>query len=258
MAIRRTTALINGLAGGYGISELLTNGFINVYSGAQPSDADNAPSGTLLLTYSLNGNAYADATRAMASIAIGGTIGTLDEVTVGGMGYNLLASPVSYNSSATVTVSDIVTNINSKQNPLNIVAVQNSTTLELYTPHMLGANANGLTFATSVTGGLTATSSGTFSGGVTATNGINFSETVTSGSISKTSEVWQGSGITSGVAGWFRFVPCGSNADGVGTDNVRFDGSVGTSNADMIISSTSIVESSVYTISSGNISEAKE
>jgi len=258
MTIRRSTKLVNDLANGYGVKELLRDGVINVYSGTQPTDADISPAGTLLLTYTAGGNTFVDAVRSVASIAIGGTTGTLATITVGGMDFNLLSEAVAYNSTAALTVTDIVTNINAKQNPLNIVAVQNTSTVELYAPYWLGAESNNLTFATSVTAGLTATSSGIFDSGTNAVNGINFAETVTDGVIGKTSDVWQANGIVDGTAAWFRFVPCGSATDGDGANYGRFDGSVGTSNADMIISTTAIITGAVYTISAGTITEPKE
>jgi hypothetical protein len=259
MTIRRSTKLVNDLALGYGVRELLHDGRIFIYSGAQPTDADTAPSGTLLMTFTESGNSYTDATRALATIAIGGSAtGTIATIKVGGMGFNLLSAAVDFTTSATVTAGLIADNINALQNPLNIVAVASTTNVLLYTPYWLGAEANGLTFATTTTGSLTATSSGSFASGVTAVNGINFGETVTDGQISKESATWQAEAVASGTAGWFRFIACGSTVDGVADEDIRFDGNVGTSNADLIISTTAVVSGAIHTVSTAPITEPTE
>jgi len=259
MAIRRSTKLINDLAQGYGVRELLRDGRIFVYTGAQPADPDEAPSGTLLMTYTLGGNAFIDAVKAEASIALGGSaVGSLDTVTVGGMAFNLLAESVPFDTSLENTAINVADSINSKQNPLNITAAASGTYVILSMPSWMGAQSDGLTFATTTSGSLTATTSGIFTGGSDAVNGLNFSESISDGTLTKDATTWQAQAIATGTAGWFRFVPCGSTPDGVLDEDIRFDGSVGTNNADMIISTTSIIQDSVHTVSAGTLSELKE
>jgi hypothetical protein len=50
MAIRLSTGFRNGLLGTQGIKELLNGGFIKIYTGGQPTTADDAETGTLLVT----------------------------------------------------------------------------------------------------------------------------------------------------------------------------------------------------------------
>ena len=259
MAISRSTELINKLAQGYGIREVLADGRIQIYSGVQPANADTAATGSHLLTFSLGGIAYVDGTKSLATIAIGGTAaGTLDTIKVGGMDFNLLSEAVSFNSGTQQTASDIVDNINARMNPLNIIAVANVSDVELHAPIWLGSDADGLSFLTSVTGNITATTSGVFGSGVFIQNGINFVEKAVDGVLNKAAEVWQGSGIIDGTAGYFRFIAGGSTSDGVSGDDIRFDGNIGTSNSDMIISSTTIVPEAIYSITSGSIAEVEE
>lgn len=68
------------------------------------------------------------------------------------------------------------------------------------------------------------------------------------GAIGKDTDTWQDQGLASGVASWFRF--CANPSDGGGADTTlaRLDGSVGTSGADLNMSTTSIVSGSTYTI----------
>lgn len=257
MAIRRSTALVNDLARGFGVRELLRDARIFVYSGSQPATADVAPTGTHLLTFTLDGQPYTGATRSFADITIGGSaVGAITSVTVGGMDFNLLSSDVAFSATAASTAIDIASNINARQNPLNITADTSTEHLYLRCPYWMGAGANNLAFATTVSGSLTATVSGSFSSGVAATNGLNFLESISDGLLTKENGVWQASGLANGTAGWFRFVSGGSTVDGTSDLDIRYDGTVATSGGDMIISTVSILLDAVYTINSGTISES--
>ena len=94
-------------------------------------------------------------------------------------------------------------------------------------------------------------SSGAFTPG-TATNGLEFKKEI-SGTISKNSlEAWSGVAVATGTAGWFRFY---DNNEDTGADvtAVRFDGSVGTSGAQLTVSSTSITSGATITVDSFDI-----
>lgn len=81
-------------------------------------------------------------------------------------------------------------------------------------------------------------------------NGLEFGDAA-SGAISKASgEVWSGLGIVAGTAGWFRFCANPTDAGAASTTLPRIDGSIGTSGADLNMSSTSIAVSATYTIDS--------
>jgi hypothetical protein len=90
-------------------------------------------------------------------------------------------------------------------------------------------------------------SAGTFAHAAFA-NGLEFGDAA-SGAISKAAaETWQDTGIASGTAGWFRLCANPTDAGAASTSLPRIDGSVGTSGADLNMSSTSIVSGSTYTI----------
>jgi hypothetical protein len=79
-------------------------------------------------------------------------------------------------------------------------------------------------------------------------NGVEFGDAA-SGIISKAAgETWQDQGLANGTAGWFRFCANPSDTGIASTTLARLDGSVGTSGADLNMSSTSIVSGSTYTI----------
>lgn len=79
-------------------------------------------------------------------------------------------------------------------------------------------------------------------------NGLEFGDAA-SGAISKASaETWQDAGIASGTAGWWRFCANPTDAGAASTTLPRIDGNVGTSGADLNMSTVSIVAGSTYTI----------
>ena len=81
-------------------------------------------------------------------------------------------------------------------------------------------------------------------------NGLEFGDAA-SGAISKAAaETWQDTGIAAGTAGWFRLCANPTDAGADSTSLPRIDGSVGTSGADLNMSSTSVVVGSTYTIDS--------
>lgn len=258
MAIRRSTGLVNGLAKGFGVRDLLRDGRLYCFAGSQPASADVAPTTTNLLIYTSQGLAFTPPVKAFASILIGGSAaGTLATIKLGGMDYNLLSAAISYDTSAAVTAQAAVDNINARQNPYNVTATRNGDYIVLSLPFWIGAQGNDLTFATTVTGSLTATASGSFASGTTAVNGLNFLELVTAGVLTKESAIWQATGLATGQLGWFRFVAGGSTVDGVDGTDVRFDGSIATSGGDMLAGSLQITQGAVYTITAGFIAEAQ-
>ena len=90
--------------------------------------------------------------------------------------------------------------------------------------------------------------SGAFTPGA-AGNGLEFG-TPAAGKISKASgEVWSGAAVASGTAGWFRFYNNDyETGDDAGATKERFDGSCGTSGAELNLSSTSITSGATTTI----------
>lgn len=62
MTIRLSTGLRTSMMGTSGFSTIFANGIIEIYSGSQPTSADNATTGTLLGTVTLNGGAFTPGT----------------------------------------------------------------------------------------------------------------------------------------------------------------------------------------------------
>ena len=93
--------------------------------------------------------------------------------------------------------------------------------------------------------------SGAFTSGV-ATNGLELGEAA-SGTIAKNTDVWSGVGLATGTAGWFRWYANTVVTGLVTTTGLRLDGTCGTSGAQLILSSVSIVTGATVTIDSFSI-----
>ena len=101
--------------------------------------------------------------------------------------------------------------------------------------------------------GTVTVSSGAFVAGA-FDNGLEFENDPLSGEIEKSaSEVWSFSAVAGGIAGYF--VLCGNAADAMAESTLlpRITGTIGTSGADLITGTTTIVSGRTYTIDSFKI-----
>lgn len=120
-----------------------------------------------------------------------------------------------------------------------------------------GAAANtATTFANATNGGGGNSANGL---GVAAANGLALTYPANAGMVAKTG-TWSGNATANGTAGWFRIL-CTPNYDANGTTNLnstgtdatfimRIDGTIGTSGADMIVSSANITANVAQTVTS--------
>jgi hypothetical protein len=266
MALRFSTATRDEVGSGLSWNEALENGTLEIYSGTQPADADTAPSGTQLVTFTLSGGTYTAPVQCISIVTIGGASGTVDTITVGGAssstGFDLLGgSPVTWTSTIPATAILVAAQINATVNPFGIFADVSTNDVLLYAPKMVGADFNtlnlfaGATTATAViNGGSSSTmgGTGTSQAGVAATNGLNF-QAAASGALVKETTAWQGDAIATGTAGWFRFVAGGHTSAGAATSEIRFDGSIATSGGDLTLSSLGLTLGATQTINTFTI-----
>ncbi len=229
MTFRYSTALRNAMAGGIGFAASLNHGVIDVYTGPQPLSADSPMTGTLLGTFTAEGSAFTAETQATGTIVITGGSTSVATLTVGT--FNIIPDgAVAYNTSTAQTASDLCDAIN--RNAIYTATVSSSTVTIKPRPGV-GAAHNGLTVTS--TGSVTATyGGGTMSGGVAPVNGLIFT-VASSGAVVKTNANWKATGLADGTAGCFRFRGSVADANGTSTTLVRWDGSIGTSGADMIL-----------------------
>ncbi len=70
--------------------------------------------------------------------------------------------------------------------------------------------------------------------------GLTFENPV-AGVVSKAAaEAWRLTGVADGTAGWFRFYPAAGNPAASSSTEARLDGTLGTANADIVVSNIAI------------------
>ena len=82
--------------------------------------------------------------------------------------------------------------------------------------------------------------------GTSGTDGLLFG-TAGAGIIPKSAEVWSGTILTAGVAGYFRLYGT-AGTSGSSSSEKRIDGNVGVSGSDMVLANTSLVAGATLTI----------
>lgn len=82
---------------------------------------------------------------------------------------------------------------------------------------------------------------------------LKFQDTATAGVLSKQTNTWDGVAVATGTAGYFRYCASTSDAGGTSTTEIRIQGSVSTSGAELNMSSTSITSAATTTIDTFDI-----
>lgn len=258
MAIRLSAALRNFLLEGGSLKQALANGVVKVYTGSQPSSANDAATGTLLCTYTLSSGAHTAEVRATGSLTISGTTsGSVDTVTVNSI--DILGGAVTHTGDHNTTATAVAAAINN--NPKNQLYVASSTgasgVVTLTAKPGLGTSVNShavsATATTCTVGTFVNIGSGT--AGVNPVNGLRFGDSSAGTLIKDATQTWTGVAAATGTAGWFRFY--GSATDAGSSDSsevhVRLDGNVATSGADLNLTSTSIASGATQTISTFSV-----
>lgn len=249
MALRLSTGIRNFILQHGSLRDALSNGELRIYSGTQPASANNAPSGTLLATITSSSNARVAEVLATGSVTLdSGASGSVDDITVDGV--SLIDTSVPFNTSLTQTAVDLAAEINRSMSSPEYRATASGPTVTLIAKRGSGANPN--TFVVGGTLSTIAASYTDFSGGVDSSNGLRLGQSAAGTLTKNQSQSWTGVGVANGTAGWYRFV--GSVADSDGTDaleeEIRVDGQVATSGAELNLPSLSIATSAVQTITS--------
>jgi hypothetical protein len=263
MTLRFSPALQNFIAETDGWKDALDNGSIEIYSGAQPATADLAVTGNLLVTITNNAGALTPETRGLGIITLSvGAVGTDTVLTITLLGVEIMGSTTAFLTSLTATAAAIALKIN--RNPKNkfVVATSSGAVITLTAVPGFGSLLNSAALATTVGGNMvaavTSTSFGSGTGGgtagITAVNGITMDFNAAAGVMTKNAiETWSGTATGAGTqtAGWFRYK--GSVSDGGALDSsavyLRMDGAIAVSGAEMNMSSTSITNGALQTVS---------
>jgi hypothetical protein len=259
MAIRISDGLRKALVGPLGVRAALANGRLKVFTGSQPANANAATSGTLLVTYTLSGGAYTAETRAIGSVKItAGTAGASNKITKVTVGGIPICGEVLWVTSHAATATALAAAINNYLSQPDCVAVVDgvdNTKVNIYAPFTTGADWNTVVVDAVVEGDVTTTDVN-FADGVTAVNGLNWQyPDSTPGVLVKEAGNWLGVAVADGNAGYFRFEADGTDPGTTDSSAVyrRMDGSIGTSGADLNLTSVTIANGSTQTISSWTI-----
>lgn len=246
MTMRLSTGLRNFLANGGGLAQALNNGRMEIYSGAQPTSPDAAVTGTLLCTITAGGAAITNETLATGTVTLSGSSGSVNTITVNGV--NIISAAVPFNGTLTQTALDLATAINNNMSAPEYTATASGATVTISAARGTGASPNGFVVTGTLTT-LTATYAN-MAGGVNAANGLQWGA-ASGGQIAiRPGQTWSGTNAATGTAGYFRLYGSTSDAgalDSAGTQ-LRMDGAISSSGAELNFNSTAFVSGATTTI----------
>lgn len=247
MTMRLSTGLRNFLAKYGSLDDALRGGRIEIYSGAQPTSADAAVSGTLLCTITAASAAYTPESLATGSVTLtGGASGSVNTVTVNSV--DILLGAVPFNGTLSQTATDVAAQISRARS--DFTATATGAVVTITAPVGSGATLNTLTVAATSTTITTSTTNMT--GGVASVNGLLY-DGPTAGALPKlASQVWSGLNAATGTAGWFRQYGGPSDAGGLDSAAValRIDGAIATSGAELNLNTTAVTTAATTTLAS--------
>jgi len=252
MTLRRSLGLCNYQAKYGSLANALTGGKLLIYSGAQPSSAEAAPTGTLLCTITDNSGAHTAEVLSIGTVELtGGASGSVDTLTVNSV--DILGGAVNFDTSLTITAAAVAAQINAFSGITDYKAISSGAIITIQALNGRGTAPNGFVVASGVTT-ITKTDSN-MAGGVASANGLKFGAPA-DGVLSKLSmQTWSGVNAATGTAGWFRFV--GPVADSGALDTVdqqiRLDGAIATSGSDLNLNSTAFTIAATTGISTFSI-----
>lgn len=250
MSLKISKALRNHLLAYGSWKNALHGGKIQVYSGTMPTNAEDAVTGTLLATFTDASGAHTPEVRASGTVTLtGGGAGSINTVTVNGV--NVIPSAaVPFNTSLNQTASDLAAAINKDQSSPDYTASAAGAVVTIFA--MPGSGASPNTFVVTATLTTITATFANMSGGVSTVNGLKFA-TPAAGVLAKdTTQVWSGTAVATGVAGYFRFL--GTVVDAGAADSTetypRLQGDIGTSGAAINLASTQFTSGAPNSVTS--------
>ncbi len=257
MGLRISTGLRDFMLERGSLKRALNGGRLQLYSGSQPTSPNDVPNGTLLNTITLASGANTAEVLSQGSVtlATGTTFTTFDSLTVDGI--NIMSAVIAWDTDLDTSLQLVVDNINDNLSMPDYSASYNSGTDKITITALpgTGTSPNGLVVASASTGGdatWTDVNMGTETSGVASANGLDFGD-ASSGQLVKGSGVWSGAAVATGTAGWFRVEGSVDDDDSSSTTLIRLDGNIGTTGADLNVSSTTITSGATTTIDTFNV-----
>lgn len=260
MAQRKSTGLVNFLAAQGSARQALGNARICVYTGTQPTTADDPITGTLLVTLTKGGGAFTGETLATWKFTLSGSAGSITSVTIGGV--PIITSAIPFTTDLNTTALTLANAITNTYTQPDYIASASGATITVVAPVGTGSTLNSLNIVVTTTTLVTTyedtgATGAPFSLGVSAVNGCNFQYPAVDGILSKEATDWSGVAVATGTAGWFRIKADASDNDALSTTYVRLDGNISTSGAEMNLSSLLFTSGGTYTITSGSFTMVK-
>ncbi len=252
MALSLSTGLVNFIAGNGSRKRALIGGEMRIYSGTPPTTADNAVTGTLLVTLTNASGTRTPEVLSSGTVTLTGTTGGVATVTVNSV--DILGTAVAFNSSLTQTAADVATQINTNLSNPEYTATSSGAIVTIKALPNTGTTPNTYVVAATYTGDMGG-SYANMSGGVAHVNGLTYGS-FSGGALNK-SGVWSGTVASTGTAGYFRIIGSEANSDASSTTAIRIQGTCGTSGADYIMSSTTLTSATNHTVDTGTMTENK-
>lgn len=247
MAIRLSTKLRNFLLAHGSLAQAFNGGRLEVRTGSQPATADDAPGGTLLVTFTNTSGAWTAETPATGDITLAtGSAGSVDAITVGGN--NILDTPVPYTSSLASTATLLAAALNRSALNDDFDAQAAGAVVTLTTRPGKAARYNTVAISGSLTT-MTATYND-FASGVAAVNGLLFDNPSLGVLTKRLAQVWSGVAVASGAAGWFRLKGPLTDDDSASDGFLRMDGSIASSGGNLTMSPLMMTTGATQTIAS--------
>ena len=247
MALKYSTGLRNYLIGEGSLRKAFEDGQLLIYSGAAPANADEAPTGVLLAKVTKESGALAAGARStpkrykvvIGSHAEGHTFPFA--LTVDGVGPTTLTYTNTPDAGDAEAVAKAVARM--LNDIPQLMAIAEGASGNLY----VQSRIDGLDFTLADAGGGSGTiTSVTQVEAASSVNSLRFGSPA-AGTLAKNADVWSGVGLANGVAGYFRLV---TSQDGglLSTTDIRIQGTISTSGADLNMSSLNIALGATQTI----------
>lgn len=264
MPISRSTGLVDFVASKGSVRQALSNCRVLLFGGTAPTGAGAADTGSggasPLCTLTLNSGAFTAEILPKWRFTMAGSSGSVDSVKIGDV--ELLPDAVAYTSSLSNTAALVVAAINNNTSFPDYTAQvtgAGSDEVAIYGPVGCGADLNALVLAvTATTLAVTEVGSGAVeTSGAACVNGCNWGYVPSTGQISKESTVWSGVVGTTGTATWFMIATDNDAGTGSSTTARRIIGSVGTSGADLNLSSVALTQGASVSVNSWTLTVSR-
>lgn len=243
MALKLSAGLRNFLTGEGTFRKAFEDGVLYIYSGTAPTDPNTAPSGVMLCKVTKSSGAVVANTRStpkLCTVTISGTPDAGDIVKLDLDGVNYYYTLVADDDSLAKVALKVARMLNDSP---HVAAIATGTTGVVYVQSRFAGVDFTLTEETST--GITVEVSADIIANV-ALNTLRFGAPST-GVISKTADIWSGVTAVTGTAGYFRLVTSLDNLGESQTD-MRIQGNISTSGAELNFSSINFVVGATQTI----------